>query len=154
LKKPFHCFKCGLCRVGPKEQLFHCDTCDCCLSIYEKNHKCISKRTAHNCPVCLEDLHTSTKGFHFLKCGHSVHPNCFNDMIENKIYKCPLCSKLIVKIDNEQMDFEIENTQMPDEYKDILVKILCNECQNKNEVKFHIVGLKCPDCKSYNTSRI
>lgn len=42
---------------------------------------------------------------------------------------------------------------MPDEYKDIKIKILCNDCNAKSEVPFHIVGGKCSQCKSYNTSR-
>lgn len=31
------------------------------------------------------------------------------------------------------------------------VWILCNDCGSTSEVQFHIVGQKCPNCKSYNT---
>lgn len=40
-KKIFHCEKCGICRVGGKENTFHCDVCECCLSLTQKNnHLC------------------------------------------------------------------------------------------------------------------
>jgi len=50
------------------------------------------------------------------------------------------------------MDYEIENTKMPEEYKDHKVMILCNDCNVKSEVPFHILGAKCTSCRSYNTS--
>ncbi|CAL9113061.1 unnamed protein product [Musa textilis] len=31
------------------------------------------------------------------------------------------------------------------------VRILCNDCGAISEVQFHVVGQKCPKCKSYNT---
>jgi RING finger/CHY zinc finger protein 1 len=40
---------------------------------------------------------------------------------------------------------------MPDEYKDKKVKILCNDCQERSEVTFHVLGAKCTKCHSYNT---
>jgi RING finger/CHY zinc finger protein 1 len=39
-------------------------------------------------------------------------------------------------------------------YRDMKVHILCNECQAKEQVPFHIFGLKCPKCGSYNTKQI
>lgn len=43
---------------------------------------------------------------------------------------------------------------MPEEYKDLKMLIMCNDCLQRSEVDFHIVGGKCKNCKSYNTSRI
>ena len=34
------------------------------------------------------------------------------------------------------------------------VDILCNDCNQSNRVRWHILGLCCPDCLSYNTRRI
>jgi hypothetical protein len=36
------------------------------------------------------------------------------------------------------------------------VKILCNDCHEESECKFHIVGLKCghEGCGSYNTRQV
>jgi RING finger/CHY zinc finger protein 1 len=47
---------------------------------------------------------------------------------------------------NKELDNEIENTPMPEEYRDKKVKILCNDCQQKCEVQFHVLGAKCSDC--------
>jgi RING finger/CHY zinc finger protein 1 len=43
---------------------------------------------------------------------------------------------------------------MPDEYKDLKINVLCNDCNKKSEVLFHVVGSKCTHCRSYNTSRV
>mmetsp|Transcript_23708 Transcript_23708/g.29430 ORF Transcript_23708/g.29430 Transcript_23708/m.29430 type:complete len:103 (+) Transcript_23708:519-827(+) len=44
-KKIFHCDKCGICRVGGRENFYHCDACECCLATHMKdNHNCVSSR--------------------------------------------------------------------------------------------------------------
>jgi len=52
------------------------------------------------------------------------------------------------------MDREIAATEMPEEYKDKKMNILCNDCLHKCEVAYHIYGGKCKKCGSYNTTRI
>lgn len=52
------------------------------------------------------------------------------------------------------IDQEVRNTPMPEDYRDLKVHILCNECQAKEQVPFHIFGLKCPKCGTYNTKQI
>ena len=42
---------------------------------------------------------------------------------------------------------------MPEEYRDMKVNILCNECLARSEVNFHFYGMKCGECGGYNTSR-
>ena len=39
-QSPFHCSKCGMCRVGGRENYTHCDLCGMCLSsvVYESHH--------------------------------------------------------------------------------------------------------------------
>lgn len=49
------------------------------------------------------------------------------------------------------LEQEIENTVMPAEYRDKKISILCNDCSEKSEVPFHILGAKCLSCNSYNT---
>ena len=56
------------------------------------------------------------------------------------------------KLIEAQLDAEIAMTPMPPEYKDLKVMISCNDCSQKSEVTFHIVGHKCTSCNSYNTS--
>jgi hypothetical protein len=54
------------------------------------------------------------------------------------------------------MDAEIAHTQMPPEFINKKMVVLCNDCGTKSCVPFHIVGGKCKGggCRSYNTSRI
>ena len=40
-----------------------------CLTIFQ----CIEKVTRADCPICLEDLHTSVKAIHVPKCTHLIH---------------------------------------------------------------------------------
>ena len=42
---------------------------------------------------------------------------------------------------------------MPEEYKDTMMMVMCNDCHKYSKVKFHILGGKCDSCKSYNTTR-
>jgi len=55
------------------------------------------------------------------------------------------------------LDYEIDSTPMPDEYRKKCVRILCNDCLEESETLFHIIGLKCmaDNCiGSYNTTKI
>ena len=49
---------------------------------------------------------------------------------------------------------EVSLTPMPEEYRDYKVDILCKDCHEESTVKFHVVGLKCLNCGSYNTCRV
>ena len=52
------------------------------------------------------------------------------------------------------MDMQLQEMQMPDDYKDTKMLMLCNDCFTKSLCPFHIMGGKCNQCKSYNTTRI
>ncbi len=44
-KKVYHCDKCGICRVGGRENQFHCDKCETCLRLVMlNNHVCKEAR--------------------------------------------------------------------------------------------------------------
>ena len=51
-------------------------------------------------------------------------------------------------------EYEINNNEMPEEYRDKVMHILCNECNYKSEVPLHVIGGKCSNCNSFNTKRI
>ena len=88
----------------------------------------------------------------FLQCGHTLHKKCFKELSKHK-YQCPLCFKSFCDmwVHDRQLDSEIENTPMPEEFRDKKIKILCNDCSQKSEVSFHVLGAKCTLCHSYNT---
>lgn len=88
-----------------------------------------------------------------MPCGHTIHKSCMKEMQEHYQYACPLCSKSVCDMSKvwEKFDVEIAATPMPEPYQNKMIWILCNDCGSTSEVQFHIVGQKCPNCKSYNT---
>jgi RING finger/CHY zinc finger protein 1 len=152
-KEQYHCDKCGFCRIG-KGKFEHCDKCGICVNKDSSVHKCVDV-VESLCPICMEDMFRSVKGIIQMKCGHYIHKKCFDEMLE-MTYKCPMCSCSVINTEgiNKYFDTEISLTPMPEEYKDYKVKILCNDCHKENEVKFHVVALKCLDCGGYNTRKL
>jgi len=152
-KGQFHCDGCGICRAGGRDNFSHCDTCGLCLPA-NKTHKCISNTSHNNCPVCLEDIHTSRLEAHIPPCSHLLHNECFFGMMKQGLYACPTCglsmqdmSRVWASIDNE-----VSNTPMPREYAGLYREILCKDCNKTCTAVFHIVGMKCKSCGSYNTT--
>lgn len=153
----FHCDDCGFCRVGKKEDYFHCKACDAC---FKNDHKCVENISYQlsrddDCPICFENLFASKKNFSFMRCGHRIHQECLNLQLKNNNYKCPLCKKSVVSMTNtwSRLKREKNMTPMPDKYKNLKIKIACNDCSKESETEFHIVGLECHKCGSFNTQR-
>lgn len=152
-KKQFHCDDCGICRVGGRENFFHCPKCGSCYSIgLRDNHSCVENSMKNCCPICYEYLFDSVKDTEVMKCGHTIHMDCFSEMLNQNQYRCPICSKSVVNMRRnwERLDEEIEATAMPEEYH-YKVSILCNDCSCTSEAFYHIFGHKCSQCSSYNT---
>ncbi|XP_032915826.1 RING finger and CHY zinc finger domain-containing protein 1 [Catharus ustulatus] len=154
-KKQYHCEECGICRIGPKEDFFHCSKCNLCLSLsLQGKHKCIENVSRQDCPICLEDIHTSRVGAHVLPCGHLLHRTCYDEMLKEG-YRCPLCMHSALDMTRywRQLDNEVAQTPMPTEYQNMMVEILCNDCNARSTVQFHLLGMKCQSCESYNTAQ-
>lgn len=147
-KGQFHCDECGICRRGGRDNYKHCNKCGICTL---HNHICGIKVDG-NCPICQERLFDSQRSTISAKCGHWMHTVCFNDYVDTN-YRCPICMKSMVDmtIHDRFMDEQIANTPMPDEYKDMIVDILCNECCERSKVHHHFYGHRCPKCMCYNT---
>lgn len=155
-KQQFHCSGCGICRVGGRDNYFHCHRCDMCLPNHLQGaHKCVEKVSRSNCPVCQEDIHTSRIPSQIPPCNHLIHKNCFDDMLSNGHYACPVCGISMIPMTAiwKIYDKEIEDTPMPEEYKNLLANVLCKDCTSYNLSPFHVLGIKCMDCGSYNTVR-
>lgn len=90
-----------------------------------------------------------------MRCGHAMHPKCFSQYVRTNI-ACPFCKKSVVdpKLIEAHYDIEIAGMPMPEEFKDLEMSIMCNDCLKKSNVKFHIMPGKCSECNSYNTTRI
>ncbi|KAK6129700.1 hypothetical protein DH2020_036566 [Rehmannia glutinosa] len=153
-KQQYHCDGCGICRIGGSKNFFHCNKCGCCYSVLLKStHPCVERAMHQDCPVCFEYLFESRNDVIALPCGHTIHKACLKEMQEHYQYACPICSKSVCDMSKvwEKFDMEIAATPMPPDCENKMVWILCNDCGCKSEVKYHIVGHKCPNCKSYNT---
>ncbi|XP_072399355.1 RING finger and CHY zinc finger domain-containing protein 1 isoform X1 [Diabrotica undecimpunctata] len=155
-KKQFHCKGCGICRIGGADRFFHCEKCNMCLpNQIQSGHKCVENVSRSNCPICLDDIHTSRIACHIPPCGHLLHRPCFESLLSNGLYACPICQTSLMNMQPlwKYWDVEIENTPMPSEYSNYYVGILCKDCHQESTVKFHVVGFKCVHCGSYNTCR-
>ncbi|XP_015109836.1 RING finger and CHY zinc finger domain-containing protein 1 [Diachasma alloeum] len=101
----FHCDGCGICRVGGWSLFFHCAKCNLCLPRQiQEIHKCVENVSHDNCPVCLEDLHTSRSPCHIPSCGHLLHRPCYDKLIASGMTACPICQETLddvtKKVDN------------------------------------------------------
>jgi len=50
------------------------------------------------------------------------------------------------------LDRKVARTPMPTEYANLYREILCKDCNKNCIAPFHIVGMKCKSCGSYNTT--
>jgi len=155
-KGQFHCAGCGLCRVGGRENFTHCDVCGLCLAATGfETHKCIAAASDRDCPVCLEHLHASLVPIFTPPCQHLMHMPCYNDMAKRGRYACPVCGKSMSDMTNtwRAIDHAIASTPMPAAYRGVCCQVLCKDCNEESITRFHVEGLRCRLCGSYNTAR-
>ena len=114
-----------------------------------------------NCPVCSEWMHTSVSPCMKMRCNHYIHVTCYQEYLSHtQTYACPICSKSVLEEEqlhllSMRIDSFVENNPTPEEYREKRVKILCNDCLEKEEVPFQITQYhKCTKCGHYNTSVI
>ena len=157
-KSIYHCDDCGICRLGQGlgKDFYHCSVCAVCISInVAQTHRCIEQSTKCDCPICGEYMFTSPDTVVFMRCGHSIHENCFREWCKTA-YKCPICSKSVVNMESQfrRLDRHIDTQPMPEEYRDTKAIIHCNDCFHKSVVPFHWLGLRCEHCEGYNTTQL
>jgi RING finger and CHY zinc finger domain-containing protein 1 len=99
IKKIFHCNDCGICRIGGKDNFYHCNKCEGCISIKIKdNHnKCIEKSFKDNCSICLEDIFNSRSDIYILNCNHIFHKKCLFKVLMLCSNTCPICRTEIIQ---------------------------------------------------------
>ncbi|KAH3676045.1 hypothetical protein WICMUC_002341 [Wickerhamomyces mucosus] len=157
-KDIYHCDDCGICRLGLGlgQDFFHCKGCNACLSIELQNdHKCIERSIEADCPICSEFMFTSTKPVVFMSCGHSIHQHCYEEHSKHS-YKCPTCQKTVLNMEAQfrVLDMEINLQPLPQPYCHWTCIVKCNDCNAKSSSPYHVLGLKCDNCKSYNTVQL
>ncbi|EFN57272.1 hypothetical protein CHLNCDRAFT_21534, partial [Chlorella variabilis] len=157
-KQPYHCAQCGICRIGGRDNYFHCATCGSCYAMQLKgNHQCVERAMHQNCPICFEFLFESVDPTTVLRCGHTIHTQCVRlEASHNAVCpSCPICKKSLGDYGAHWRDIDarIALLPVPPEYRGWRADILCNDCSQSSSVSFHLLGLKCPACGSYNTRR-
>jgi len=156
-KQVFHCKDCGICRVGGRDAYFHCQRCNACYpKTLEANHSCVEQSLQRNCPVCQEDMFSSRISAQVLACGHTMHSTCLESFTQAGAYKCPTCNRTLLQRAEAralwaQLREEVFFTPMPAEYATTVVQVLCNDCNQKSSVNFHVIGHECSHCHSFNT---
>ncbi|KAL7525499.1 hypothetical protein ACHAXR_002654 [Thalassiosira sp. AJA248-18] len=155
---PYHCLKCGFCRVGGRENFTHCDDCGMCIdALLFEDHNCKSGKYMSNCPVCQEDLFSSRMASHEMPCGHAIHWHCFRELTSHDT-RCPVCKKTAETHDQMEqtwnaMAMGIALQPVPADMAR-MVDILCNDCEEKTvNQRWHFLGVQCERCTSFNTTR-
>ncbi|KAI8631022.1 zf-CHY-domain-containing protein [Xylariaceae sp. FL1651] len=157
-KPCYHCNDCGICRIGHGigKDFYHCKKCCACIAIATKaDHKCIERATDCDCPICGDYMFTSPRPVCFMKCGHSIHRDCFEEHMKTS-YKCPICNKSLANMESQfrNLDLSIQAQPMPPEFRDTRAIVLCHDCSAKSSTMYHWLGLKCGVCQSYNTAQL
>jgi len=155
-KAQFHCDGCGICRIGGRENFFHCATCNMCLPTHlEGKHKCIENLSRANCPICQEDIHTSREPSRIPPCHHLIHKSCFDQLVRSGHYFCPVCAHSLTDMTEmwKIYDQNIAETPLPRVYQNLYAEIYCRDCLRTSTSLFHILGIRCKHCKGYNTVR-
>ncbi|XP_046805887.1 transcriptional repressor NF-X1 homolog isoform X1 [Lucilia cuprina] len=156
-KRQYHCDQCGICRIGGRENFFHCKVCNMCLPIQLKidGHRCVENISRSHCPVCLGDIHTSRIPCHIPDCGHLLHKMCFDQLLTSGHYTCPTCQTSLIDMTAlwEYLDAQAELMPIPKKYENQRIHIFCNDCHKTSKTKFHFIGLKCVNCGAYNTTQ-
>ena len=98
--------------------------------------QCVENVSHANCPVCLEDIHTSRIPCHIPNCGHLLHRTCFEDLLHSGHYACPTCQVSLLDMTDlwRFLDSEVSLTPMPQEYKDYKADILCKDCHEVSNI--------------------
>lgn len=160
-KRIFHCDGCGACRVGRGLGIDneHCGKCGTC---YPKSgfgkHKCVERSLETNCPICTEYLADSREEVKFfIRCGHAMHISCYEKHIKSS-FTCPICKKTWRDMNYifRRLDKKVKEDwkNMPEEYRNKVASVLCQDCQKVSEAKYHFIYHKCGLCSSYNTRMV
>ena len=154
LDKIFHCDKCGICRMGDKDDYQHCDKCNLCWKKkFFDSHSCKFDQSDNDCAICMSSLSDNFDNPHILKCGHGFHFHCIMEYSKTN-YKCPICKVTMgdQSVYWSAIDSMLENHQVPEEYQDWRVEINCCDCHKKSIKQFNLTSYyKCDHCGGYNT---
>ena len=87
-----------------------------------------------------------------------MHSKCFKEYAKTNTV-CPLCKKFMFnkslqRQQSSHIEQQIAMTPMPEDYRNKIMAIQCNDCLERSEVPFHIFGGKCSACGNFNTTQL
>ena len=118
-------------------------------AVPQESHACIQNSMMQNCPVCLEYLFDSVKPISVLKCGHTIHEGCLQQLRHQSepghpsSYTCPMCSKSIYDMAQVwlELDMSVAANPMAPEYEHMITPIACKDCHSESEVRLGALRL-------------
>ncbi|CAL5990977.1 RING_finger and CHY zinc finger domain-containing protein [Hexamita inflata] len=151
-KPMYHCKGCDSCMTGWAHQWRHCDKCNSCVraNCYD-GHQCV--KFDGTCPVCMGDLEDTIYGRMLLNCSHAIHKHCYDQLIRQGEYRCPVCRRFL--------PIEDEREILINYFKKLLketvifrpvryVQFHCLECQRDFYGAFHSFVVMCGKCQLFN----
>ena len=78
------------------------------------------------CPICLENVRE--KHTHTLRCKHQLHKQCYYNLIENNIHRCPSCRADFNERINHTCQFCNKSIEIHDSESEILKSGDCANC--------------------------
>ncbi|CAL6061407.1 RING_finger and CHY zinc finger domain-containing protein [Hexamita inflata] len=155
-KLVYHCNSCKACNIGTWEFSIHCDTCGTCMSKkFHKTHQC---QSVGDCCICLGDLRDTKYVWFRLGCGHQIHESCYDSLLDQSQYKCPVCRKFLpigedIGIIGRHLQQINKLTVIYPEQTHTAVKVECWDCGNVFPQLEHPFGIYyCNKCKLFNCS--
>ncbi|EJK51254.1 hypothetical protein THAOC_29589 [Thalassiosira oceanica] len=143
--EPYHCVKCGFCRVGGRENFRHCDDCGICIDANNfDDHNC--KWQVHEQLPCLPWRPILQQVGEPRDALRACDPLALLQAIDNARY--PL-SRYDLTWAEMAMGIALQPVP-PDMTR--LVDILCIDCEERSaNQRWHFLGVQCHSCNSFNT---
>ncbi|GJU79825.1 putative reverse transcriptase domain-containing protein [Tanacetum coccineum] len=116
--------QCTNCGVNMGE--YYCDIC----KFYDDDYTSKEQFHCDDCGICRSYLFDSLKDTTVMKCGHTMHSECCNEMLKRSNFSCPICSKSVIDMSRiwQRLDEEIEATIMPEDYRQKKVVAIVKSC--------------------------
>jgi ribosomal protein L37AE/L43A len=85
-----------------------------------------------------------------------MHLACYVEYRRSQSYTCPLCKKSVEDMSDyfSLLDAAVRMQPMPIYHANTMSNIYCQDCEQHSQTKYHLVGLKCTKCNSYNTREL
>lgn len=156
-KPNYHCAGCKMCMVGFREFSRHCDACQACYSKKSfSTHQCV--RREGDCVICFDSIERSMYGTFVPPCCHFMHYHCYQQLVDEGKYECPVCRRFILT--GKKREFRVEQLKLITRFFfnsacNRLVTFSCNDCGKRYTTRINQYRLYyCEACDLFNTMEV